>query len=158
MLTGGLGVHQAVRLNDELLDREVFETPAVSRVLIKRWRRHHNTQRPHSSLGYRSTSSLDCLPGKGDTAGPKPAMARSREFIVVLKSLVEHGTAEPQGVSEAANGARAAQQAAALPFLSGLGHGYWIRARQASASASNPPPGSASCRASSTRIIAWIAS
>lgn len=41
------------RLRDELLDGEVFHTVAEARVLIERWRRHYNGQRPHSSLGYR---------------------------------------------------------------------------------------------------------
>ena len=41
------------KLRDELLDREIFETPLEARVLIERWREHYNTVRPHSSLGYR---------------------------------------------------------------------------------------------------------
>src|SRR3712207_5041283 len=41
------------RLRDELLDGEVFHTVAEARVLIERWRQHHNAQRPHSALGYR---------------------------------------------------------------------------------------------------------
>jgi transposase InsO family protein len=41
------------RLRDELLNGEVFHTAAEARVLIERWRRHYNQERPHSSLGYR---------------------------------------------------------------------------------------------------------
>jgi transposase InsO family protein len=41
------------KLRDELLDREVFYTLAEARVLIGAWRRHYNTVRPHSALGYR---------------------------------------------------------------------------------------------------------
>ena len=41
------------KLRDELLNREIFETPLEARVLIERWREHYNTVRPHSSLGYR---------------------------------------------------------------------------------------------------------
>jgi len=41
------------KLRDELLNAEVFHTLAEARVLIEQWRRHYNTQRPHSSLGYR---------------------------------------------------------------------------------------------------------
>jgi transposase InsO family protein len=41
------------KLRDELLDAEVFHTLAEARVLIEQWRRHYNTQRPHSALGYR---------------------------------------------------------------------------------------------------------
>ena len=41
------------KLRDELLDRELFDTMQEAKVLIERWRRHYNTVRPHSSLGYR---------------------------------------------------------------------------------------------------------
>ena len=41
------------KLRDELLDGEIFYTLREAQVLIERWRRHHNTVRPHSSLGYR---------------------------------------------------------------------------------------------------------
>jgi transposase InsO family protein len=41
------------KLRDELLDRELFDTLLEAKVLIKGWREHYNTARPHSSLGYR---------------------------------------------------------------------------------------------------------
>jgi transposase InsO family protein len=41
------------KLADELLDREIFDTLLEATVLIERWWRMYNTQRPHSSLGYR---------------------------------------------------------------------------------------------------------
>jgi transposase InsO family protein len=41
------------KLRDELLDREIFYTLEEARVLIGQWRKHYNTVRPHSSLGYR---------------------------------------------------------------------------------------------------------
>jgi len=41
------------KLRDELLNGEIFYTLAEARVLIEAWRRHYNTRRPHSSLGYR---------------------------------------------------------------------------------------------------------
>jgi putative transposase len=41
------------KLRDELLDREVFHSVKEAEVLIERWRRHYNTARPHSGLGYR---------------------------------------------------------------------------------------------------------
>jgi transposase InsO family protein len=40
------------KLRDELLAREWFDTLLEAKVLIDRWRRHFNTVRPHSSLGY----------------------------------------------------------------------------------------------------------
>ena len=41
------------KLRDELLAREVFDTLLEAKVLVERWRRHYNTIRPHSALGYR---------------------------------------------------------------------------------------------------------
>lgn len=41
------------KLRDELLNVEVFYSLAEAKVLIEAWRRHYNTRRPHSSLGYR---------------------------------------------------------------------------------------------------------
>lgn len=40
-------------LRDELFNGEIFYTLAEAKVLIEAWRRHYNTVRPHSSLGYR---------------------------------------------------------------------------------------------------------
>jgi len=39
-------------LRDELLDGEIFYSLAEAKILIEAWRRHYNTIRPHSSLGY----------------------------------------------------------------------------------------------------------
>src|SRR3954454_24851552 len=41
------------KLRDELLDREAFHSLREAQVLIEAWRRHYNTVRPHSALGYR---------------------------------------------------------------------------------------------------------
>ena len=41
------------KLRDELLDRELFHSLREAQVLIEAWRRHYNTVRPHSALGYR---------------------------------------------------------------------------------------------------------
>ncbi|WP_257551614.1 IS3 family transposase [Sphingopyxis sp. DBS4] len=40
-------------LRDEPLNGEIFYSLAEARILIEAWRRHYNTVRPHSSLGYR---------------------------------------------------------------------------------------------------------
>ena len=40
----------------DFLDGELFYTLLEAQVLIKRWRRHYNTKRPHSSRGYRPPS------------------------------------------------------------------------------------------------------
>ncbi len=41
------------RMRDELLAREIFYSLKEAQVLIEMWRKHYNTIRPHSSLGYR---------------------------------------------------------------------------------------------------------
>jgi putative transposase len=41
------------KLRDEFLNSEIFYSMKELRVLAERWRRHYNTVRPHSSLGYR---------------------------------------------------------------------------------------------------------
>ena len=41
------------KLRDELLNVELFGTLTEAQVLVKRWRKHYNTVRPHSSLGCR---------------------------------------------------------------------------------------------------------
>ncbi len=41
------------KLRDELLNGEVFYTLTEAQILIERWRKHYNHERPHSALGYR---------------------------------------------------------------------------------------------------------
>ena len=71
------------KLRDELLGCEVFNSLAEAKVLIEQWRRHYNTVRPHSSLGYRPPAPeaivttlpmLPGLPGPTGSAPPRPAV------------------------------------------------------------------------------------
>ena len=41
------------KLTDELLNGEIFNSLPGAQVLIENSRRHYNTIRPHSALGYR---------------------------------------------------------------------------------------------------------
>lgn len=41
------------KLRNELLNSEIFYTLKEAKIVIANWRRHYNTVRPHSSLGYR---------------------------------------------------------------------------------------------------------
>lgn len=41
------------RLRDELLDGEIFYSLKEAQIIIEDWRKHDNTKRPHSALGYR---------------------------------------------------------------------------------------------------------
>lgn len=56
-------------LPNELLNGEIFYTLAEARVLIKAGRRHYNTARPHSSVGYRppETATPPCPPSGFDS-------------------------------------------------------------------------------------------
>jgi hypothetical protein len=56
------------KLRVELLDGEIFYNLAEARVVIEAWRRHYNTKRPHSSLGY-------CPPVPEVVQGPAPPTA-----------------------------------------------------------------------------------
>ena len=50
------------RFRDELLNSEVFTTLREAQILIERWRRHYNTVRPHSALGYRPPAPKSIVP------------------------------------------------------------------------------------------------
>ena len=41
------------RLRDELLNREIFYSLRAAQVIIEGWRKHYNTKRPYSALGYK---------------------------------------------------------------------------------------------------------
>ena len=56
------------KLRDEMLASEQFSTLHEAQVLIERWRRHYNTVRPHSSLGYRPPAPETILPPASDLA------------------------------------------------------------------------------------------
>jgi len=49
------GYHESFngKLRDECLNGEIFYSLKEAQVIIEQWRRHSNTRRPHSSLGYR---------------------------------------------------------------------------------------------------------
>ena len=51
---GGLGDRgERGHLRDELLDGQVFYSLAQAKFVIESWRRHHDSDRPRSALGYR---------------------------------------------------------------------------------------------------------
>ena len=59
------------KLRDELLNGEIFYTLQEAKVLIEMWRKHYNTVRPHSALGYRPPAPETVA------AGPPSAALRS---------------------------------------------------------------------------------
>ena len=46
------------KLRDELLNGEIFYSLKEAQVIIEQWRKHYNTIRPHSSLGYRPPAPM----------------------------------------------------------------------------------------------------
>ena len=60
------------KLQDELLQRELFYTLKEAQVLIERWRQHYNRVRPHSSLGYRPPAPEAVLAGAGSAPLRRP--------------------------------------------------------------------------------------
>lgn len=50
------------RFRDELLNGEVFYSLREAQILIERWRRHYNTVRPLSALGYRPPAPESIVP------------------------------------------------------------------------------------------------
>ncbi len=67
---GALDRGDADQLRDELLEGEIFYSLREAEVLIEAWRRHYNTQRPHSALGYRPPAPEVA---QGPAAHPRPA-------------------------------------------------------------------------------------
>ena len=41
------------RFRGELLNRKIFYSLREAQIIIQGWRKHYNTKRPHSALGYR---------------------------------------------------------------------------------------------------------
>ena len=50
------------RFRDELLNGEIFYSLNEARIVIEQWRRHYNTKRPHSALGYRPPAPESIIP------------------------------------------------------------------------------------------------
>ncbi|AVI58422.1 IS3 family transposase (plasmid) [Paracoccus yeei] len=50
------------RFRDEMLNGEVFYSLREAQILIEQWRKHYNTKRPHSALGYRPPAPETIVP------------------------------------------------------------------------------------------------
>ena len=50
------------RFRDELLNGEIFYTLKEAQIVIEEWRKHYNTVRPHSALGYRPPAPETIIP------------------------------------------------------------------------------------------------
>jgi transposase InsO family protein len=63
------------KLRDELLNVEIFNSLREAQILIENWRRHYNTIRPHSAVGYRPPAPEIVVPAPTawPAAQPRPA-------------------------------------------------------------------------------------
>ena len=68
------------KLRDELLNGEIFYSLKEAQVLIERWRRHYNTLRPHSALGYRPPAPEAVLPHAVDLPSAAQGLQADRRF------------------------------------------------------------------------------
>ena len=67
------------KLRDELLDGEIFYSLAEAKIIIEAWRRYYNTERPHSSLGYKPPAPEAIIwpaPARGSASSSAQAMAQ----------------------------------------------------------------------------------
>jgi transposase InsO family protein len=68
------------KLHDELLARDQFDILFEAKALTERWRRHYNTLRSQSSLGYRPPSQRRsspvrfCYAQQANRAGPNTTL------------------------------------------------------------------------------------
>ena len=57
------------RKRDELLNGEILYSLREAQIIIEEWRKHYNTKRPHSALGYRPPAPETIIPME-----PRPIM------------------------------------------------------------------------------------
>ncbi|MFP3380435.1 transposase, partial [Bacillus sp. SIMBA_069] len=60
----------------ELLNGEIFYSIREAQVIIEDWRIHYNTERPHSSLGYKPPAPVAVLWPAAQPAPAAPAIAQ----------------------------------------------------------------------------------
>ncbi|MFC3724645.1 IS3 family transposase [Neoaquamicrobium sediminum] len=71
------------KLRDELLNGEVFYSVAEAKVIIEAWRRYYNTERPHSSLGYKPPAPEAIIwPAPNRRTAPPSAQAMAGKPIM----------------------------------------------------------------------------
>jgi transposase InsO family protein len=88
------------KLRDELLNGEIFYTLQEAKVIIENWRRHYNTIRPHSSLGYRPPAPEAFMPARlTPQSGPAAPHALTLASRPSLTSPPDHSIGAGQHCS-----------------------------------------------------------
>lgn len=72
------------KLRDELLNGEIFYSVKEAKVVIEAWRKHYNTRRPHSSLGYRPPAPEAITPAAGPPFASLRGPQQPTETVPVL--------------------------------------------------------------------------
>ena len=70
------------KLRDECLNREIFTTLTEAQILIEQWRCFYNTERPHSSLGYRPPAPETISPRRTQIPYASSLVAKNADQIV----------------------------------------------------------------------------
>jgi len=70
------------RFRDELLNGEIFYSLREAQIIIEEWRKHYNTKRPHSALGYRPPAPETNIP-----LDQKPTMHQQLIWISQMRLL-----------------------------------------------------------------------
>ncbi len=71
------------KLRDELLNGEIFYSLAEARIIIEAWRCYYNTERPHSSLGYKPPAPEAMIwPSRRSGSAPSSANAMAAKPIM----------------------------------------------------------------------------
>ena len=76
------------KLRDELLSVEIFNSLREAQILIESWRRHYNTIRPHSALGYRPPAPEVLVPAHTAWPAPRPRPAPPATLRLVPRSTL----------------------------------------------------------------------
>ena len=92
------------KLRDEHLAGELLCTLAEARYLTERWRRDYNTQRPHSSLDYRTPAAFAALQHSKEA---KPLNCVERGDEAPLPAQTHPSTPHEHSKTKAAAGAAA---------------------------------------------------
>ncbi len=92
------------KLRDECLNMELFHHPDHARAVIELWRRHYNTQRPHSSLGYRTPAEFRQSLQKDGGCATGQCMCSPPEDTDPVTALSSDGGRSNRGVAADARG------------------------------------------------------
>ena len=92
--TDTLEQQATVKLRDEVLNVEIFDTLLEAKVLIDRRRREYNHVRPHSSLGYRPPAPEALIPINHELPGMGLLRVNSSPKILTLEVVQGMGAGQ----------------------------------------------------------------